>query len=395
MAASSERTSVTSTEHPTERPTYPGYTTRSVEWSQALKKHLNFLLKNIIPDNIERNRYFSDEYMKIWEKAFTHESANPNANSNYEDIEYLGDAVLKCEFPKYLIATFPTLHKRDYTELTRVYQSKTEQAKYANFMKLGKYVLSVSGPSNSVLGDLYESFFGALSTISDKISRGYGSINCYNMIVYLYKNTEMKWVEKTGAIKTQVQQIFTRFALPIPEDTEEYDNVKSLYTRHIILSPRHLAFLKNYDVDLPQMKIGVGVGRTKEAAENNAYTAALAYLNSFGITTEWATTARQIADFYTPEISPYNDRLDDKLVKNGYTFKYFAAAANTRVKTGETIELIGVHADSTKDILAYINVVYMDYTDIVNPTEDQLRSIKRIARDQGRLALVKAYLGET
>jgi hypothetical protein len=37
----------------------------------------------------------------------------------------------------------------------------------------------------------------------------------------------------------------------------------------------------------------------------------------------------------------------------------------------------------------------MDYTDIVNPTEDQLRSIKRIARDQGRLALVKAYLGET
>jgi dsRNA-specific ribonuclease len=212
-------------------------------WVSRLKKLISKILLNILPTE-DLEYYFDDDAMKIWILAFTNETYSPSENN--EDLEYLGDAILKSVFPKWLMKKFPKLHKNDYTELNTRYMSKMEQGELGYELGFGKkgdknyHMIRTKGVgliTINLVADAFEAFFGALDTISDNIREGLGYINCYNMINYLFKNKKI--TDSGSHAKTQIQQLFTRFELPKP--VEISDEGKEI---QITLSPKLILYLK-------------------------------------------------------------------------------------------------------------------------------------------------------
>ena len=61
------------------------------QWKEGLTEFLRGMLLKILPAE-DIPPYLSDESMKIWIQAFTHETRDPNVN--YEELEIVGDRVL-------------------------------------------------------------------------------------------------------------------------------------------------------------------------------------------------------------------------------------------------------------------------------------------------------------
>lgn len=216
-------------------------------WIVRLKEMISKLLLNIIEEE-DLDYYFDDDAMKIWILAFTNETYSPSDNN--EDLEYLGDIVLKSIFPKYLMRKFPQLHKNDYTELNTRYMSKMEQGKLGYEMGFSKkdgtkpHLIRTKGVdlmTMNLVADAFEAFFGALDTISDNIRDGLGYANCYNMIIYLFANKEIS--DSGSHAKTQIQQLFTRFELPKP--LEKSDEGKEI---QIKFTPKMMLYLKQNNI---------------------------------------------------------------------------------------------------------------------------------------------------
>lgn len=206
-------------------------------WVGRLKKMISKILLNII-DEEDIEYYFTEDAIKIWILAFTNETYSPSDNN--EDLEYLGDIVLKSVFPKYLMRRFPNLHKNDYTELNTRYMSKIDQGKLAyqmgfeteNLKNKQLHMIRTKGVdiiTINLVADAFEAFFGALDTISDNIKDGLGYANCYNLIKYLFDKKEI--TDAGSHAKTQIQQLFTRFELPKPlEKSDEGKEIQIKFT---------------------------------------------------------------------------------------------------------------------------------------------------------------------
>jgi len=398
-------------------------------WVVRLKEMISKILLNIIQKE-DLEYYFTESAMKIWILAFTNETYSPSDNN--EDLEYLGDIVLKSCFPKWLMRKFPKLHKNDYTELNTRYMSKIEQGKLGyemGFSKLdGKkpHMIRTKGVdiiTINLVADAFEAFFGALDTISDNIRDGLGYINCYDMIHYLFK--DKKITDAGSHPKTQIQQLFTRFELPIPfEKSDEGKEIKItltpktvLYLKQnkikppellsysnekkdgykqaiaalqkldlikvteivqsnknkdrqmfdVILTNKHLKFLKNYGITLNNNIIGHGEAPTKKDAEFKAYTNALDFLSKIsvesapeGITTSWAEKNKLLLDISHPEVEQYLIPVAKKLSSEKYVSFEFVTPAKTSEKKNALMQLIGIKANGDKYVLSSIKVDQKD-----------------------------------
>lgn len=212
-------------------------------WLTRLEAMLRKILLNIIHED-DIDYYFDEAAMPIWILAFTNETYSPSSNN--EDLEYLGDIVLKYVFPKWLMRMFPLLHKNDYTELNTRYMSKIEQGKLGYEMGFSRkdgakpHLIRTKGVevmTINLVADAFEAFFGALDTISDNIEDGLGYKNCYNMIFHLFSTKEIN--DAGSHAKTQIQQLFTRFELPKP--LEKSDEGKEI---QIKLSPKMILYFR-------------------------------------------------------------------------------------------------------------------------------------------------------
>lgn len=325
---------------------------QTTQWLQRLQLFLNKLLEPIIPDQAQRNRYLEPRAMVIWARAFTHETVSPS--DNYEDLEFLGDAMLKASFPKYLMRRLPHLHKGEYTELNVFYMSKLRQAELSRRLGFGEYIL-VTGIDRAILNletDVFESFFGALDTISDMITPGLGFANCYNMIIHIFKDIEIDESKGRGSAKTQVIQIFVRFDLPKPvEIADETDRFNIKFS--VRLQPEHIAFLRSYGVEIRDPLIGYGQAPTKADASSKAYAQALETLADHGITTEWAEEAKQARDFMDPSVAPYVAAASARLQKEGFDTMYFFVPRKTVTPKGAIVQLVGVRPTGQHEVLTY------------------------------------------
>lgn len=327
-------------------------TNNQKQWLQGLQSFLNELIAPIIPNQIDRYKYLDINAMKIWMTAFTHETVSPS--DNYEDLEFLGDAVLKAVFPKYLMKRLPHLHKGEYTELNVAYMSKIMQAQLARQMGLSGYI-RVTGIDRAILNletDVFESFFGALDTISDTITPGLGFVNCYNMIIHIFNTVEIDESKGRGSAKTQVIQIFVRFDLPKP--VEIYDDSENHHARFSVsLSPVHLNFLHSYGVDIRHPNIGTGEAPTKKEAEFEAYTKALELLTRHGITTKWAEEAKQVRDFSEESTARFVPAANARLHKEGFISMYFFIPRKTVTPKGAVVQLVGIRPNGREEVLTY------------------------------------------
>jgi dsRNA-specific ribonuclease len=395
------------------------------EWLAQLKITIKNILINIV-DQDDLDYYFDDEAMEIWKRAFTNETYSPSDNN--EDLEYLGDIVLKGIFPKYLMKRFPELHNNNYTELNIRYQSKIEQGKLGYKMGFSKvsgekpHLIRTKGVeimTINLVADVFEAFFGALDTISNNIveNGGLGYINAWNLISYLYKDVN---INNAGShSKTQVQQIFSRFELPKPLErvdegkeilikftpkTMEYikqinpkqsttlvqsNEIKDAYTQtintiknlgliditekiskgktsknnqtvDIVLTEKHMNFLKGYGIIFKSDIIGHGEAATKAEAEFKAYNDALKTLSSVGITTDWAEKNKLLLDISHKEVEKYIEGVARRLHNENFVRFYFSTPAKTSDKKGAVIQLVGVKPDEKKEVLTFTRVEQED-----------------------------------
>ncbi len=332
------------------------------QWLQSLQSFIYETLKDVVPSNLI-NQFLDAKAMLTWKLAFTHETVDPV--NNYEDLEYFGDIILKSVFPKYLFNKFPHLHRRGYTELNVYYMSKMQQAKLGDMMKLPNYI-RVGGMSSVILNivtDVFESFFGALESIADRVQNGLGYVICYNMIFEIFKNINIDLINSNESSKTQVIQIFTRFNLKKPTQTvlKSENNVSVV----ISLDKEHDDFLRSYGIDLPYQEpyvdasgnvlidyiIGENISATKTEADYEAYVNSLKLLEENGVSTEWAGEVKKERDLQDPSVAQYVPRAREKLKLMGYVDMYFFIPKKSVTKTGAVVNLVGVKDDKSLKIL--------------------------------------------
>jgi dsRNA-specific ribonuclease len=339
-----------------------------------LRDKLQFIGNNAIIDSL-----LSPVNLKIWVSAFTHESYNPNADSNYDRLEYIGDRVLITTFSNYLYILYPDYSESEYTELFNSYMSKIKQGNLSKDLQLPTYVRpkNIFGSSNfNIEADLFESFIGALKITGDNYSAGSGNVLAYNFIASLKIGISTE--DRFGAPKTQVRQIFHRFGQKEPVVSLKEESNGNI-TISIYLTNANIKFLQDsgitnltkmlFNVPINSLKkqednernfntfissvdqainmteplrkfeeelykhafpntlsvldkaimIGSANGDVKHTVENAAYTNALAYLRRIGIDQNWMERQRERYEFSNPRVKELLPAVRAKYEREGYT----------------------------------------------------------------------------
>ena len=157
------------------------------EWINQLQQMIYTKIAPLaIPDNDTKRRIqlVNQEAMMIWVRAFTHKSFDPNAENNYELLEHLGDKAIGLAFDQYLINKFPAteneaaITESESSELITSYMSKQNQAEMSANLGLDNWVRTLFDKSMHVREDIFESMFGALIQIGDRVmGKGVGYVS--------------------------------------------------------------------------------------------------------------------------------------------------------------------------------------------------------------------------
>jgi hypothetical protein len=79
-------------------------------------------------------------------------------------------------------------------------------------------------------------------------------------------------------------------------------------------------------------------------------------LNSYGITTDWATEIKRIRDFQDPEIAKYVPAATERMQKEKYVSMQFFVAKKTKNEAGAVVELLGKRESGHREVLAFVYV---------------------------------------
>lgn len=286
------------------------------EWLDKLRKFLFVFLKNVEPDKVLRNKLVNAEAMQVWKVAFTHSSFNPNIGENYEELEKLGDAVMRVHLTKLLMEKYQHIDAKTISQVIFRELSKYSQGELCKKLGLEKYIRTSLRINISSCEDLIESFFGALLKIGDNIKRGAGYILTWNLTVELFNNVD---IENTAVPSITIKDIFEKLQLPpvnlIKEN--ENENIKII----IMLPIETINFFNENKIKLPKV-IGIGIGPKKSEAAYKAYLNAIETLENAGVNIKWADEYRLNKDIENPEISPYYSQCLIKVKEMGYTNFY-------------------------------------------------------------------------
>jgi len=258
--------------------------------------------------------------------------------------------VLELTFLKYLLRKFPSLSPQEITELKSKYMSKIYQGTTSRKLGFGDWIRVGNDISSiSILEDVFESFFGALFEISDKVlGDGTGYVMALKFLALIFSDVEFDLSKSQGHPRSQIKEIFEMLKLD-PEIQDITTSDKGTYVEISISKRTHddLVGMEMIKADSP-MTIGVGFGPYKTNAVNLAYSNALEYLNSLGITRAWAEEQKAYIDLLIPELQPYLDDAFDRMQKEGYS-KIYLRTSRTSVKAGNVvIQLVGDYYDEAK-----------------------------------------------
>ena len=319
-------------------------------WESGLKK---FLLKEIVPlttqDKQIHKKLVSDEAMKVWKVAFTHETYNPNNGENYEELEKLGDKVIGLNFTLYLMEAFPGITKKELSELSNYYLSKPELARISSKLHLANWLRSPIKKDIDINEDIFESLFGALFLIGDKVlKRGAGNLLCQRLLYQIFEKEDID-IEKVskGKPKTQVIELFKKagWGQVITEWDENNKIYRVKFTQQAVKDLKKMGYQISPDNILAEAE-----GITKTSAEEEAFKRALNILNSQGFTREWFDQKKLQKELSSPDFSEYLPLIEKKIEEDGYQYVFFS---KPRVKEKFVyVQLIGVNPEGRKYVLA-------------------------------------------
>lgn len=326
----------------------------SKQWWQQFYEYLRDLLKRIFPS--ERSGLvdliLTKETLKTyWLACFTHVTANPNGNKNYEALESLGDKTMGYCFKFYVKFKEPGADASRINNLDQKYMSKDFQSKLAKAMYLNKWLIADKSLSDrmDVTEDILEAFCGTIDVLlyMRKRSLGLGVIMIYNLMKLLFDDvtfTSEKAISSDPAV-TYVQQYFSGQAFRIiekqqytnlrkpkeipdkiwgtivndmnkilakndispviiKEDKESHRGIvedvkllpdgKTKYTIRLMKS--YADIVRNYGIKLPgqgDIILGQYISNTNKVAKKVAYEKAKKFLEDHGLTKEWKDSVNE------------------------------------------------------------------------------------------------------
>lgn len=191
---------------------------------------------------------------ELLEIAFTHSSySNENHCNNYERLEFLGDAVLELVTSDYFYRE--TSYKEgDMSKVRASFVCEKALATYAKNLGMDKYIRVGHGQeknvNDTIIADVFEAVIGAIY-----LDQGFLIVKDYIdeiIIPYIKSNTNF-----LGDYKSALQEMVQT-------------NKKSL--EYVLIGESGPAHDKKFEVEvkIDGMIYGVGAGKSKKEAEQNA-----------------------------------------------------------------------------------------------------------------------------
>ncbi len=207
--------------------------------------------------------------------ALTHRSflktkgtAGVKLTSN-ERLEYLGDAVLDAVVAEYLYKNFPESEEGDLTKYRSVLVNQRFLAERAKVINLQKYLLaaptalkSIEDGYDTILSDAYEALVGAIF-----LDRGYDASKEF-LNNQIFKKLDVKWLN-------QFDENYKSKLLEYTQANTDYIPEYKVINQE---GPEHNK-LFTVEVQINQRALGIGKGRTKKTAEQEAASNALKNLD--------------------------------------------------------------------------------------------------------------------
>lgn len=212
---------------------------------------------------------FHDE--SVLRQAFTHSSyVNEQRGKRIQDnerLEFLGDAVLELTVSQFLYKTFPKMSEGEMTKLRAAIVCEPSLVKFAELLNFGDLVLLGKGEEltggrqrPALLADVFEAFVGALY-----LDQGVDSVFTF-MEKYVYPRVDKGEFAQVTDFKSQLQEFV------------QQDNLGDIQYR--IVEEKGPAHNREFvsEVLLNNRSLGVGSGRSKKEAEQQAAARALVKL---------------------------------------------------------------------------------------------------------------------
>jgi ribonuclease-3 len=212
---------------------------------------------------------------RIFINALTHRSFLKSKNVNglmltsNERLEYLGDAILDSIVAEYLYKNFPMSEEGDLTKFRSVLVNQRFLAERAKDTSLQQYLLaaptalkSIDDGYDTILSDAYESLIGAIF-----LDRGYEAAKEF-LNNQIFKKLDVKWLN-------QFDENFKSKLLEYCQANTDYVPEYRVIEQE---GPEHNK-LFTVEVSINERALGIGKGRTKKQAEQEAASNALKNLD--------------------------------------------------------------------------------------------------------------------
>jgi ribonuclease-3 len=212
---------------------------------------------------------------RIFINALTHRSFLKSKNLNgvkltsNERLEYLGDAILDSIVAEYLYKNFPLSEEGDLTKFRSVLVNQRFLAERAKEIVLQDYLLaaptalkSIDDGYDTILSDAYESLIGAIF-----LDRGYDAAKEF-LNNQIFKKLDVKWLN-------QFDENYKSKLLEYTQANTDYVPEYKVIGQE---GPEHNK-LFTVEVSINERALGIGKGRTKKQAEQEAASNALKNLD--------------------------------------------------------------------------------------------------------------------
>jgi ribonuclease-3 len=215
-------------------------------------------------------------HKNIFINALTHRSfiktkiTNGLKLTSNERLEYLGDAILDSIVAEYLYKNFPASEEGDLTKFRSVLVNQRFLAERAKDFHLQTYLLaaptalkSIEDGYDTILSDAYEALVGAIF-----LDRGYDAAKEF-LNEQIFKKLDVKWLnqfdENYKSRLLEYTQANTDFIPEYKVINQEGPEHNKLFT---------------VEVSINNLALGIGKGRTKKQAEQEAASNALKNLDA-------------------------------------------------------------------------------------------------------------------
>lgn len=355
---------------------------------ERLRKFLIRFLRKAVPNEFLQE-VLSPDNMKIWLSAFTHETYGIGVMDyeidDYEEFEYHGDKRLGAIFADYLRKNYPELKKDQLSQLGMHYMSKqaggqTDMAQNAgleDYIRVGKDITGHQPEINlDMIGDVFESLFGALYVIGETISRAYGELFTSKLLEKILESSPIELDKAYQNAKTILAQNFTYKAKELPIKNNDGSITKKIYldvrNKELFEIARMPLLVRYFETEAPVtvtdykegrpseytgILIGEATAFRSEEASRAANINAINLFRSMGVEYKELNNLKRIRDINHPAIYQLWNRAN-AIANRKYKIDlaHFKAGAKLNTKEGKSLILYAKKQSDKSDTPKYFGI---------------------------------------